>query len=124
MPNALLEAMAAGLPVVTTRAGGCGEIVENDVSGLLVDTHNAEAIAAALERVLTEPGVAEALALEGRERVRKTYSLAAMIGSMENAYRAALQDAGFKIPAKLAENKGDSRKSENSLLPNASGGNI
>jgi glycosyltransferase involved in cell wall biosynthesis len=124
MPNALLEAMAAGLPVVTTRAGGCGEIVENDVSGLLVDTHDAEAIARALERVLTEPGVAEALASAGRERVRKTYSLAAMIGAMENAYRAALQDAGFKIPAKLSENKGDSRNSENSLLPNASGGNI
>ena len=86
--------------------------------------HPTKQVAAALERVLTEPGVAEALASAGRERVRKTYSLAAMIGAMESEYRAALQDAGFKIPAKLAENKGDSRNSENSLLPNASGGNI
>ena len=124
MPNALLEAMAAGLPVVTTRAGGCGEIVQDGVSGLLVDTHDSAAIAAALQRVLSDSALAGRLSSKGRQRVQQCYSLEAMIGAMEGAYRASLQDAGFKIPAKSAENTKDSRNSESSLLENASQGNI
>lgn len=124
MPNALLEAMAAGLPVVSTRAGGCGEIIEDGISGLLVDTHNAAGIADALQRVLTDTSLANSLSTAGRERVRQHYSLEAMIGAMQDAYRASLQEAGFKIPANSTENTTDSRNSESTLLKNASRGNI
>ena len=124
MPNAHLEAMAAGLPVVSTRAGGCDEIIEDGVSGLLADTHDAAGLADALERVLTDPQLAASLSGAGRKRVEEHYSLDAMIGSMQRAYRASLQDAGFKIPANWAEKTVDSRNSGSPLLENASRGNI
>lgn len=124
MPNALLEAMAAGLPVVSTRAGGCGEIIENEISGLLVDTHQAQPIADALERVLSDHSLADSLSTAGRERVRQHYSLDAMIDAMQAAYLASLQEAGFKIPAHSSENIRDSRNSGSPLLKNTSRGNI
>jgi glycosyltransferase involved in cell wall biosynthesis len=51
MPNAVLEAMAAGLPVVATDVGGCRELVQHGVTGLLVPSRNPSAMAEALERV-------------------------------------------------------------------------
>lgn len=51
MPNAVLEAMAAGLPVVATDVGGCRELIEDGVTGLLVPARNPDAMAQALTRV-------------------------------------------------------------------------
>jgi glycosyltransferase involved in cell wall biosynthesis len=66
-PIALLEAMAAGKPVVATRVGGVPEIVEHGRNGLLVPPRNPDALAAALAGVLDEP--LRAAALGGRARV-------------------------------------------------------
>lgn len=51
MPNAILEAMAAGLPVVTTDVGGCSELVEDGVTGLLVPPRDPVALSRAIERI-------------------------------------------------------------------------
>lgn len=64
-----LEAMAAGLPIVAGRAGAVPEVVAHDEVGLLVDPTDADALAAALVRVLTDDGLAHRLASAGRERV-------------------------------------------------------
>lgn len=61
---ALVEAMATGLPVVATRTEGPSETVEDGVSGLLVAPGDAEAMAAALERLIADPALARRLARE------------------------------------------------------------
>lgn len=68
MPNAVLEAMAAGLPVVATDVGGCAELVENDVTGLLVPPRDPAALGAALRRVAADAAFRAAAGREGRRR--------------------------------------------------------
>jgi glycosyltransferase involved in cell wall biosynthesis len=53
-PNVLAEAMAMGVPVVSTRISGIPEMIDDGVHGLLVEPRNAPALAAALQRVLTD----------------------------------------------------------------------
>ena len=64
--NVLVEAMACGVPVVATSSPGTREIVNDGVDGLLVDRHEPAALAAALERVLQEPGLRTRMAAEAR----------------------------------------------------------
>jgi glycosyltransferase involved in cell wall biosynthesis len=61
MPLALLEAMAAGLPVVATRVGGIPEAVEDGISGLLVPPHRPDLLGAALARIAADPAGARRL---------------------------------------------------------------
>jgi glycosyltransferase involved in cell wall biosynthesis len=72
---ALLEAMAAGLPVIATAVGGTPEVVTDGVTGLLVPPRDPEALAGALERLLADPAGARALGNKAREHVRERYSL-------------------------------------------------
>ena len=65
MPNSVLEAMACGLPVVSTRVGGVPYIVRDGVSALLVDAGDAEAMGAAVLRLLRDAEFAERLAAAG-----------------------------------------------------------
>jgi glycosyltransferase involved in cell wall biosynthesis len=74
MPNSVIEAFAAGLPVVSTAAGGIPHIVTDGVDGLLVPVGDAPALAAAALRVLREPGLALRLTHAARARVVETYS--------------------------------------------------
>jgi phenylacetate-CoA ligase len=69
MPMAILEAFAAGLPVVTTRAGGIPYIVDDGKTGLLVDVDDAAALAAGALRLLGHPAEARALSHAARDAV-------------------------------------------------------
>ena len=71
MPNSLLESMACGVPLVSTRVGGVPYIVRDGETGLLVDAGDAEAMAAASLRVLTEPGLWQRLSDAGFEDVQR-----------------------------------------------------
>ncbi len=74
MPNALLEAMAIGLPVVASRVGGIPEVVEDRVSGLLVEPKSARALSRALDQLLGQPVWAAGLGREGSRRIRTQFS--------------------------------------------------
>jgi glycosyltransferase involved in cell wall biosynthesis len=65
----LLEAMACTVPVVATRAGGIPEIVEHEVSGLLVEPDDPAALTSAIDRVLADDGLSRRLAENGHARV-------------------------------------------------------
>jgi glycosyltransferase involved in cell wall biosynthesis len=73
-PNALLEAMAFGVPVVATAVGGIPEIVTNGETALLVPAHDSAAMAAALERLISDPAAAANLAAQARKKVETDYS--------------------------------------------------
>jgi glycosyltransferase involved in cell wall biosynthesis len=68
---AVLEAMASGVPVVASRTGGIPEMVRDEVDGCLVPPGDAEALAAALSRLLDEPARGAAFAASARERARR-----------------------------------------------------
>jgi glycosyltransferase involved in cell wall biosynthesis len=68
MPNAVLEAMAYGLPVVATDVGGCRELVEDGITGLLVPARDPQALAAAIKRMASDPQLRVAAGRAARER--------------------------------------------------------
>jgi glycosyltransferase involved in cell wall biosynthesis len=81
IPNVLIEAMAKGIPVVSTRVSGIPELVRDDQTGLLVEPDDPEALAKAIARLLTDHTLAERLAQAGRELVLQEF----------NIYRSARQ---------------------------------
>lgn len=89
----ILEAMAASLPVVVTRVGGTPEVV-TEACGRLVPAETPEALAHALEAVLADRSLQEALGRAGRQRVEADFTLDRMIASYESAYRAVASEVG------------------------------
>jgi colanic acid/amylovoran biosynthesis glycosyltransferase len=75
VPVSLMEAMATGVPVVATRAGAVPELVEDGVTGLLVNPGDAEALAAAVARLAGDDMLAGRLGMEGRARARRDFDL-------------------------------------------------
>jgi colanic acid/amylovoran biosynthesis glycosyltransferase len=75
IPVVLMEALAREVPVIATAISGVPELVEDGRTGLLVPERDAEALAAALVRVKTDPAAAHALAATGRERVLAEFDL-------------------------------------------------
>jgi glycosyltransferase involved in cell wall biosynthesis len=75
IPVALMEAMAAGVPVVSTALSGIPELVEDGRSGLLAAAGDPASFALALGRVLGDSDLAERLGREGRERVASLHDL-------------------------------------------------
>lgn len=69
LPRAVVEAMAMGKPVVATTVGGLPELVENEVSGLLVPPRDPAALAAAIRRLLDDPALAHRLGAAARARI-------------------------------------------------------
>jgi glycosyltransferase involved in cell wall biosynthesis len=65
--------MAVGVPVVTTQLDGISELIENDVSGLLVEPGDVPALAAQLESVLSTPDLRQRLAAKGRAVVAERF---------------------------------------------------
>ena len=89
VPNAMLEAMASGLPVLATRHGGIPEAVENGVSGLLVAERDHASLADAM-RVLADESVRfAAMSLAARARVTEQFDLEAQTRVLERCYDEA-----------------------------------
>jgi glycosyltransferase involved in cell wall biosynthesis len=75
LPLAILEAMAARLPVIATRVGGCPEVVIDGQSGRLVAPGNADQLAEAMVALMASPARARAMGLEGRRIVEAEYRI-------------------------------------------------
>lgn len=74
-PRTLMEAMATGLPSVSTCLAGIPDIIENRRSGLLVEPRDAVALADALDRLIADPALAAELGRAGRERMVANFDL-------------------------------------------------
>jgi glycosyltransferase involved in cell wall biosynthesis len=84
---ALLEAMAAGCPIVATAVGGNTELIQNEVTGLLVPSNDELALKQAITRLLSDPGQAHHLGKAARQLVEERYSIEHMVRRYEELYR-------------------------------------
>jgi glycosyltransferase involved in cell wall biosynthesis len=75
MPNAILEAMACGLPCVATRVSGTEDIITHEVNGLLVEPEDSQALAQALLALLRDPPRSSAYGKAARERIEQNYAV-------------------------------------------------
>jgi glycosyltransferase involved in cell wall biosynthesis len=87
----LLEAMAAGVPVVQPRRGAFPEIIEKTGGGLLVDPGDPDALGSALQELLNDPAQRRALGAAGAAGVRARYSVGQMAESVEQIYREVIR---------------------------------
>ncbi len=92
--NAMVEAMAAGTPLVTTRVGSIPEVVDEGRTGVLVPPDDPRALATAIQKLLRNRSLAEALGKRGREHVRERYSWAATATRYEAIYEDVLGKGG------------------------------
>jgi len=90
IPNALLEFMALGKPVVATRTGGTGELVVEGATGFLVGNRDPGAMAARIQQILDDPALSHALGECGRTRVQSEFTIEAMTASYVELYRQLL----------------------------------
>lgn len=98
MPNNVLEAMAAGLPIVATEVGDVGAMLDGGGAGRLVPPGDAAALAAALREVLESPGRGAELGAAARRRAREVYPVDRMLDGVE----ACLARATTRKPASPA----------------------
>lgn len=93
LPVAVLEALAAGLPVVAARVGGNEEAVEDGVGGLLVPPRDPEAIAAAVTELLEDPARARRLGEHGQRHIERVFGVDATVDATVRLIDRLLQPA-------------------------------
>lgn len=84
IPVALMEPLACEVPVISTRISGIPELVEDGVTGLLVPPKDPMALADALERLASDPGLGQRMGRAGRAKVLKEFDLADNASKLTN----------------------------------------
>lgn len=85
-PNAVLEAMAAGKPVVAARSGGTPEVVADGGTGILFPPQDIDALRAAVQSLAADPGKRQAMGAAGRERAEREFGVGRLVRSYETLY--------------------------------------
>ena len=88
MSNAIIEAMASGLPVVATDVGGNAECVVDGQTGYIVPHEDVDALANRLCKLLGDPVAAKAMGAAGRARVAEVFDVQTMVGHTADLYRS------------------------------------
>ncbi len=86
LPKSLLEAAACGLPIVTTDTIGCRDVVEDGRNGFLVPVKEVTSLAAALHRLIVNPGLRRTMGQKGRVRAETEFSSERVIGETLAVY--------------------------------------
>lgn len=97
--NAVIEGMAAGLPMLVTDVGGNNEAVPDGHAGLVVPPRDSQAIATAILRLAGDSQLRRQLGSAGRERAKRQFSLSSCVGHYLEAYRGLLN--GDPMPASI-----------------------
>jgi len=103
IPVALMEAMAAGLPVIASRLSGIPELVEHDVTGLLVEPGDHETLAEAVERLLNDADLRRRLGESGRQRVERKFRLDHSVSSLLEAIDQENVPLHAELGAKISD---------------------
>ena len=96
----LLEALALARPVVASKVGGIPEMIEDGVTGLLVQPHDAEGLARAISRLLTDHPYADTLARQGHDLVHDRFCIELMVEAVEAIYEEGARTV--RVPAAVA----------------------
>ncbi len=90
LPQLTMEAMGCGLPAITTRLVGNPDLVKHEETGLLVPANDAQTLANAIERMMTDREISERCAKAGRAWVIQTFDITRSLEPLLNEYRSAL----------------------------------
>ncbi len=110
--NALLEAMAAGIPAIATAVGGNVDAVVDDESGLLVPPNDSDVLAAAILRLANDPALGRRFAEVARLRAQQQFSLDVCVGRYEKLYRAMNEAMPRPLSEVLPDSRGDARSDD------------
>jgi glycosyltransferase involved in cell wall biosynthesis len=89
--NAIIEAMAASLPVVATNVGGNAEAVQDGLSGFIVPSEDPQALAGAITKLLSDPASAKAMGAAGKRRATEKFTTEALMGQTTATYGKLLR---------------------------------
>ena len=92
LPTVVLEALACGLPPIAARTGGTGSVIEDKVTGMLVEYGNSLQIASAILELLRNDELRATIKRKGKETVEEQYSWAANVKKIEHVYEFARND--------------------------------
>ncbi len=95
-PNAILEAMAMGRPVVATNVGGTPELVEEGKTGYLVPVGDAEAMADRIFELLRDPSLRRGMGQAGSDRVKREFTAERVKQKLEDLYDRLLSEGGIR----------------------------
>lgn len=91
MPNALMEAMAAGLPVIASRVGGIPELVQDGVQGFLIEPGDCQGLAQALRQLLLDPDLAQKMGRAAQGRITQEFNIEKGCQKLQMFYSSCLQ---------------------------------
>ena len=94
IPVVLMEAMAMEVPCVSTLINGIPELITSGESGVLVSPSDAVQLAAAIDRLITDPALRQSLGKAGRRKVISSYNLARNVSRLHNVFQRRLGDCG------------------------------
>lgn len=90
----VLEAMAHGIPAIATAVGGVPQVIEDGVSGFLIDVDDEVTLSESLASLLAEPELREELGRSGRDRVVRNFGLDRTVGQVAGIYGALMLGKG------------------------------
>ena len=90
-PMAVLEAMAVGLPVVSTRVGAIPEMIDENEGGLLIEPDEKEGLAPALRQLLERPAMRQQMGLHNRRKSQSEYAYSVVISQLVSVYQQAME---------------------------------
>lgn len=93
-PVSVIEAMASGCPVVSTRVGGVPDLVDEDVTGLMAGSGDARGLAEAIARLLTEPDLARRIADSARTFALERFRVERLVADVQKLYEELLRAKG------------------------------
>ena len=97
MPNAILEAMACGIPCVATRVSGSEDLIQHDKNGLLVEVYDYQAMAQAILTLLRDPRRTRVCGQAARVRIEQAYSLEHITDMYVALYQRLFQETGSNL---------------------------
>jgi glycosyltransferase involved in cell wall biosynthesis len=116
LPNVVLEAMAARLPVITTPAGDAGVVVQHGQTGFVVQPDDHQSMAACMVKLAQSPSLRAELGKAGRQRVEQEYNYESLADRLVEIFRSFASQEQRTALVELLERHAPDRKSSDPAL--------